>query len=157
MTLTKNDLTKNDRVSWLCSIKFVRLHRFIMNSDQLIQLAQKGFRVTLGATAALLETLQDPQRREEKFSRLKTEFSQLADEWAVKGETTEQEARNFVDELWSQRSSRNPSTPPAASAPPSATPVTGPATPDIQQDLQDLTSQLAAIRAELEKLRGQDP
>lgn len=128
-----------------------------MNSDQLIQLAQKGFRVTLGATAALLETLQDPQRREENLSRFKTEFSQLADEWAVKGETTEREARNFVDELWSQRSGYSNATPPAASAPTSTATATGPATPDIQQDLQDLTSQLAAIRAELEKLRGQDP
>lgn len=125
-----------------------------MNSDQLIQLAQKGFRVTLGATASLLETLQDPQRREENLSRLRTEFSQLADEWAIKGETTEQEARNFVNGLWTQRSSDS-STPPASnvSAP---TTAAGVATPDIQQDLQDLTSQLAEIRAELEKLREQD-
>lgn len=123
-----------------------------MNSDQLMQLAQKSFRVTLGATASLLETLQDPQRREESLFRLRNEVSQLADEWAVKGETTEQEARNFVDELLSRRSTPDTSTQPASSVTPVATTST-PATPDIQQDLQDLTTQLAAIRAELEKLR----
>lgn len=124
-----------------------------MNSEQLIQLAQKGFRVTLGATASLLETLQDPQRREESFVRLRTEFSQLADELAVKGETTEQEARNFVDELLSQRS--QPSNPTQPSTDNIITTTARPAAPDVQQDLQDLTAQLAAIRAELEKLREQ--
>lgn len=140
------------------SQKFVKLHRLVMNSDQLLQLAQKGFRVTLGATASLLETLQDPQRREEKFSRFKNEFSQLTDEWAVKGEVTEREARSFVDELLSQRSGRSGSTPPPSASdipPPSSAPAAT-APPDIQQDLRDLTDQLSAIRSELEKLREQD-
>ncbi|NJO40538.1 MAG: hypothetical protein HC769_04525 [Cyanobacteria bacterium CRU_2_1] len=125
-----------------------------MNPDTVIQLAQKGFRVTLGATASLLETLQDPQRREETLFKLRTEFSQLADEWEVKGETTEQEARNFVDTML-----RQPSNPGSSSSPePSTvtTPVTPGASSDVQQDLQELTAQLAAIRAELEKLREQD-
>lgn len=126
-----------------------------MNSDQLVQLAQKGFRVTLGATASLLETLQDPQRREESLFRLRNEFGQLADEWAVKGETTEREARSFVDELLSRRSTPSSSTPPSSTTTVATTVTTppSPATPDIQQDLQDLTVQLATIRAELEKLR----
>jgi polyhydroxyalkanoate synthesis regulator phasin len=125
-----------------------------MNSDNLIQLAQKSLRVTLGATADLLETLQDSQRREESLFRLKTEFDQLADAWEVKGATTEQEARNFVDGLLNQRAATTNPTPP-----PSATPATpAPATPAsaIQQDLQDLTVQLATIRAELERLREQN-
>lgn len=127
-----------------------------MNPDSFIQLAQKGLRVTLGATSALIETLQDPSRREEKFSRLRTEFSQLTEEWEAKGEVTEREARDFVDNMLSQRFNRPPSTasgtasggstPPAPSAPPA---------PDVQQDLQELTEQLAAIRSELEALRNQ--
>jgi polyhydroxyalkanoate synthesis regulator phasin len=131
-----------------------------MNSDQLLQLAQKGLRVTLGATASLLETLQDAQRREESFSRLKTEVSQLTEEWAVKGETTEREARHFVDQLLNQQSGYRDASPSGSnlSSPITAPPVAPPsaATPELQQDLQDLTAQLAAIRAELEKLREQD-
>jgi len=89
-----------------------------MNSDNLMQLAQKGLRVTLGATASFLETLQDPQRREESFSRFRNEFSQLTEEWEVKGETTEREARHFVDELLSQRGHSYPtsSTPTSTTA-----------------------------------------
>jgi polyhydroxyalkanoate synthesis regulator phasin len=129
-----------------------------MNSDNLIQLAQKSLRVTLGATADLLETLQDSQRREESLFRLKTEFDQLADAWEVKGATTEQEARNFVDGLLNQRANQRAATT-NPTPPPSATPATpAPATPAsaIQQDLQDLTVQLATIRAELERLREQN-
>lgn len=129
-----------------------------MNSDNLMHLAQKGLRVTLGATASLLETLQDPQRREESLSRFRNDFSQLAEEWEVKGETTEREARHFVDDILSQRSGRGYATSPNAT-PTTATTVASvpnPATPDIQQDLQDLTAQLATIRAELEQLREQD-
>ncbi|WP_416674074.1 hypothetical protein [Egbenema bharatensis] len=135
-----------------------------MNPDSLIQIAQKGLRVTLGATSVLIETLQDPLRREETLARLRTEFGQLAEEWEVKGEVTEREARDFVDTVINQRFNRN--TPPASSAgstpgtpPPYSTtsPVSAPnaTTPpvDVQQDLQDLTEQLAAIRSELQKLR----
>lgn len=130
-----------------------------MNSDNLIQLAQKSFRVTLGATADLLETLQDSQRRNASFSRLKDEFNQLAEAWEVKGANTEQEARNFVDGLLNQRTTTNTTTnqsppPPSDFAPPA--PPSSPA-PNIQQDLQDLTAQLATIRAELERLRDQNP
>jgi polyhydroxyalkanoate synthesis regulator phasin len=129
-----------------------------MNPDSLIQIAQKGLRVTLGATSVLIETLQDPMRREEKFSRLRTEFSQLAEEWEVKGEVTEREARDFVDNILNQQFNRNPSpvAPPPASTPATtaATPATA-TSPDVQQDLQELTEQLAAIRAELQKLRDQ--
>lgn len=128
-----------------------------MNSDSLVQLLQKGFRVSLGATAALIEILQDPQRREENLSRLRLELTELAEEWAAKGEMTEQEARNFVDTILKPRSgateteydrsatSENPSSPPASTA-----------APDVQVDLQELTAQIAAIRSELEKLREQD-
>jgi polyhydroxyalkanoate synthesis regulator phasin len=136
-----------------------------MNPDSLIQIAQKGLRVTLGATSTLIETLQDPLRREESLSRLRTEFGQLAEEWEVKGEETEREARDFVDNVLSQRFNRTappsstagstaPGSPPPSS-PPGSAPSTDTTVPpsEVQRDLQDLTEQLAAIRAELQKLR----
>ena len=126
-----------------------------MNPDTLVQLAQKSLRVTLGATATLLETLQDPQQREANLSRLKTDLSQMTDEWEVKGESTEREARSFVDTLLSQASNRvntAVSTEPRTVSTTVSTTV-APIAPDVQQDLQELTQQIAALRAELEKLR----
>jgi polyhydroxyalkanoate synthesis regulator phasin len=125
-----------------------------MNPDTLVQLAQKSLRVTIGATATLLETLQDPQQREANLSRLKTDLSQMTDEWEVKGESTEREARSFVDTLLSQASNRvntAVSTEPRTVSTVSTT--AAPIAPDVQQDLQELTQQIAALRAELEKLR----
>jgi polyhydroxyalkanoate synthesis regulator phasin len=126
-----------------------------MNSDLLIQLLHKGFRVTLGATASLIEILQDPQRRDENLGRLRTDLAELADEWAVKGELTEQEARNFVETILAQQTRTNSSSESGGTTTITTTATTAPpaATPDVQNDLRELTDQIAAIRAELEKLR----
>lgn len=123
-----------------------------MNSETLLQVLQNGFRVTLGATASLVEVLQDPQKREENLAKLKQEWSQLAEEWAAKGEITEQDARNFVNDFFSQRSNPDSSAPPK---PTSSTDMSAPTAPsDVQVELQDLTAKIATIRAELEKLRN---
>lgn len=127
-----------------------------MNSDNLVQSLQNGLRVTLGATASLIEVLQDPQKRNENLTKLSQEWNQLAEEWAEKGKVTEQEARNFVDSMLAQRhhaASTDPTSPATATAPTDTSPT---APPDIQLELQELTAQIAAIRAELEKLRNQD-
>jgi len=127
-----------------------------MNSDQLLQLLQTGFRLSVGATATLIESLQDSQKRAEILSLLmQSEFSQLAEELAKKGEITEQEAREFVDSLWHQRNNQTSSDTPGASG--TTTKHNQAAPPNVQQDLQELTAQIAALRAELEKLRTQDP
>lgn len=124
-----------------------------MNPDDVLQTLQRGFRVTLGATTALVESIQDPQRRDENLAKLRTDPSQLADELAIKGEVTEQEARTFVDNLLAQRSGQ----PDAASGGFTRSAPTGPVvSPDVQADLQDLTTQIAAMRKELERLRQQD-
>lgn len=122
-----------------------------------MELVQKSFRVTVGATASLLETLQDPQKRQEVTSKLQSEWSQLADELAEKGAITEQEARRFVDSfLARQRDSRSSSTAnsqPSEPIPTTAVPVSEPSMSDVQAELQELTAQLAALRAELESLK----
>jgi polyhydroxyalkanoate synthesis regulator phasin len=126
-----------------------------MNSDNLTQLLQQGFRVTLGATASLVEVLQDPQKRTQNLDSIQSDLSQLTQEWAAKGEATEQEARIFVDNLLSRINNQPPS-PPSASAPDTNTTTSAPASPNVQLELQELTAQLSAIRAELEKLRNSD-
>jgi polyhydroxyalkanoate synthesis regulator phasin len=122
-----------------------------MNPDTLIQTVQKTYRVTIGAAATLLDSVQDSQLREENFAKLRSNPNQLIDDLAIKGETTEQEARKFVDGVFSQQSGQSSAAPrPTDSSTPSA------ATSSIQQDLQELTAQMAAIRAELERLRTKD-
>ncbi len=125
-----------------------------MNSDSLVQLLQKGFRVTLGATASLIEVLQDPEKRDENLAKLRLEWSQLAEEWAEKGEITEQEARNFVDNFLSKQNSQSSAGPSGTTG--STTTTTPTAPPNVQTDLEELITQIAAIRAELEKLRNTD-
>lgn len=126
-----------------------------MNPDTLVQLLQKGFRVSLGATASLIEILQDPQRRDENLSKLTQELSELSEEWAMKGEVTEQEARNFVESLMNEAPKSEGST---YTGPTASTPSTGGTIPPVgvQSEIKELTEQLASIRAELEKLREQD-
>ena len=129
-----------------------------MNSDNVIELLQKGFRVSLGATASLIESVQDSQKRDETFSKLmRSEFDSLTEEWAEKGEVTEREARNFVDSLLNQQhQSTSAETPETSTSTVSTTP-TPTAPPEVQLELQELTAQIAAMRAELETLRNQDP
>ena len=121
-----------------------------MNSESLIQLLQKSVRVTLGATTSLIEVLQDPTKRDENLTKLRQEWSKLSEEWEDKGESTEQEARTFVNNFFHQRqaSSGSSSTGTATTTAPPTT------TPDVQVELQELTAQIAAIRAELERMRN---
>ncbi len=125
-----------------------------MNSEDFTQLLQKGVRITLGASASLVENLQNPQKRTQNLSQLRTELDQLATEWAAKGEMTEQEARSFVQQLFNQLGNRQSTSPTADSPNTSVTTSTDDvAPPEVRLEIQELTAQLAAIRAELEKLQ----
>lgn len=126
-----------------------------MNSNNLLDLLQAGFHVSLGATSSLLETLQDPLKREETVAQLRIELSQRVTEWATKGEITEQEARRFIDELLRQRSTPASSTT-TTSSDTVTTPPTTVVSPNVQLEIEELTAQIAAIRTELEKLRNPD-
>lgn len=130
-----------------------------MNSDNLTQLLTKGFRVTLGAASSLVEILQDPHKRDENLSKLSSELNQLADEWAQKGEITEQEARNLVDSLLKQPGKSEGQETNANSETVDIAAISSPAPgtpPKMENDIQDLTAQISALRAELEKLRSED-
>ena len=120
-----------------------------MNPETLPQLAQKCVRVALGATSSLIESLQDSQKRDENFTKLFQNPTEFTEELAVKGELTEQEARNFVDHILAQSGLVQGSQPTTVNA--TATPV---ADTDTQSDLQELTAQLAALRKELEQLQN---
>ena len=122
-----------------------------MNSNNLFQFVQQGFRVTLGATTSLVETLQDTQKRQTTITQLSTQLNQQVQEWAEKGEVTELEARRMMDNLWSQsvnqQSSSNTTT----------VDISNPATTNANSssEIQDLTDQIINLRKELENLRQQ--
>ncbi|MGF1516606.1 MAG: hypothetical protein ACFCVB_02205 [Nodosilinea sp.] len=126
-----------------------------MYPDDLAQTLQKGIRVTLGATASLIEAIQDPENSSQKFSEIGNDVNRLTEELEVKGETTEREARQMVDSLLSQVP--NPFT--SAESETRTTTITTVASPvvnvSVQNDLEALTQELAEIRQEIETLKGQ--
>jgi polyhydroxyalkanoate synthesis regulator phasin len=118
-----------------------------MNPDLLPELAQRGFRFTLGATSAFFESLQDSQKRDENFNKLTTNFDQLAEEWIEKGAATEEEARTFVDTMIFPQGNNGSSYGTTVNT--TAVPV---ASPNVQAEIKDLTAQVIALREELETL-----
>jgi len=123
-----------------------------MNSETLVQLLQQSFHVTLGATASFAEVLQDSQKREESWRKLTQELADLTQEWSEKGKITEEEARNFVDNLMKQKETSSET---AADAESDGEPET-PSASDPQAEIEELTTQIATLRSELEKLRQEE-
>jgi polyhydroxyalkanoate synthesis regulator phasin len=123
-----------------------------MNSNNFLELVQKGFRVTLGATASLVESVQDTQKREQNLELLKSDVNLVVQQLAEKGEITELEARTFLNSLMAQGNDAG-TTQSYGSSTSATTPVTTVAQPDVQLELEELTAQIAAMRTELEKLR----
>lgn len=118
-----------------------------MNNNDPLQLLQKGFHITLGVATSAMESLQDAQKRQETIEQLRLNPNQFSETLAAKGRTAEQEARAFVDQLWSQR-------PAGATSPVSYESANANSTANhFQQELQDLTQQIAEIRSQLEQAR----
>ncbi len=130
-----------------------------MNPDNLPQMLQTGFHLTLGATSFLIETLQDPLKREENLDKLKSDLGQLASELLEKGEMTDREARNFVDTIFSQPGNRenadSESVSPKQSDAATDDRPDSVVQPDVKLEIQELTAHMAALRVELEKLRAE--
>ncbi|MEB3290595.1 MAG: hypothetical protein VKI82_11820 [Leptolyngbya sp.] len=125
-----------------------------MTPDTVTTTLQKGLRVTLGATATLIEAIQEPQTSGERFSALGSDVNHIAETLETKGEVAEREARQFVDGLLSQLPS--PFTNGASPSPTVDTVATPVATPSVQSDLAALTQELAEIRQAIEALKTEN-
>lgn len=137
------------RPSRLWHIIGVELREALMNTIDLGRLLQRGYYVTLGLTSILLEITQDATKREERIKDL----DRFLDELVAKGVSTEAEARSYVDQMMA-RSTQAPDTKSDAAG----TTVTAVATPvpdNTEQELRELTEQIAKLRQELEQLRAQ--
>lgn len=127
-----------------------------MNPETLTEAIQKGFRVTLGATASLVEAIQDPQKSQEKFSAVGDDFDLLTQELEAMGADTEREARAVVDSLMSQMGQLpNPFSPTPASEATVDTYASPVADVSLQADLDSLTQELLTLREEIETLKSQ--
>jgi|GEM_PF-6544729 polyhydroxyalkanoate synthesis regulator phasin len=115
-----------------------------MENFDLGKFLQRGYYLTLGLTSTLLEMAQDPTKREERLR----ELDRLADELVAKGVSTEAEARSYVDQVVAGGVNKNASEATVATV---ATPVRE---DNSEQELQELTNQIAKLRAELEQLRN---
>ena len=117
----------------------------IMENNNLLQIAQQGFRLTVGAATSLVETVQNPQKRAEILSQMQADLSQKTQEWSEKGEITEQEARKFLDSLLNRQdfdfSNQETGNSPTASG------------TNTTSNLKQLTDDIIALRKELEQMR----
>lgn len=122
------------------------------NNDDLVNILHKGFRVTLGATASVLESIQDPVKRQENLQKLSSDPQQLtvlADELAEKGKVTEKEARNLVDAILAQKRGNNTGDTSYNYANTSRVVIDS----DLQREIEELTSQVIALKDDLQKLQ----
>jgi polyhydroxyalkanoate synthesis regulator phasin len=121
--------------------------------EAIFQLAQKGFRLGLGATSTAIEGLQNPQRYQQTIAQLSNQLranpNQLLEDLTAKGEVTEREARKLVDQMIGDRLGTRP----ASEMTVTTTAVT--IGPDVEAELQNLTQQLVALRQELQQLKTQ--
>ena len=116
-----------------------------MENNNLLQIAQQGFRLTVGAATSLVETVQNPQKRAEILSQMQADLSQKTQEWSEKGEITEQEARKFLDSLLNRQDFDFSNQETGNSSTASGTNTTS--------DLKQLTDDIIALRKELEQMR----
>lgn len=123
-----------------------------MNANNFSQFVQQSYRVAVGAAATLLETLQDSQKRESAISELQSEWNQRLEEWAEKGEVTEQEARRTV-ETWLHKQQRGQQATETDSSQRAETTSPPPADTAAQAELKALTQEIVALRTELEESR----
>jgi hypothetical protein len=108
---------------------------------------QKGVRVTLGATSALVESIQDPLKREENLAQLRLNPDEFISVLAGKGTDAEIEARRFVTGVVGQYASGGPSTGRRPTSPSVDT--------ALQLELRALTVQLAELRSQLTQPRSE--
>jgi polyhydroxyalkanoate synthesis regulator phasin len=123
-----------------------------MNNNNLTQTLQQGFHIAVGAVTSLVETVQDPEKRTEALSEWQMELNQKTREWAIKGETTEQEARKVLDNFlrprnWQEDSVRSDRANNSNESSNFAEEN------ELNSGLQQLQAEIVALRIELAKMR----
>lgn len=125
----------------------------------MIETLKKGVRVSLGATTAVVESLQDTQKREENLASLRLGPAELTELWAQKGEKTEEEARKVMDDFLTQNGLKMDGTGSTAyqgnASGASASSDRPFVEESLQEGLRNLTTELEAIRQALTQPPGE--
>ncbi len=121
-----------------------------MTENNVLSFLQQSLRTVVGATADAVETLQDTQKRNEAIAKVNAEWQKKSEEWVVKGTLTEAEARQIIEDFWQNRQT---ATTTMTTTSPQEIQIDAPVN-DPYTDIQDLTTEIIALRAELEKLNS---
>lgn len=126
-----------------------------MESNSFLSFVQQGFRTAIGATTSAIETLQDPIKREQTLSELNEEWKKKSQEWQLKGEITEQEARRMIEAFFAKQSS-NSQTSSNYSEPVNSTNDSQSYSPrsTIETQIQELNEAVISLRVELQKMNA---
>ncbi len=108
-----------------------------------------------GTATALVEILQDPEKRTENLNRLSMDLGQLAAELEQKGELIEQEAVRYVESL-RDAAANAPTTVPDSERPASPS-APAPISKEEMAELMELIHQIESLRLDLERLRTEPP
>lgn len=115
-----------------------------MESNIFVDTIKQSFRTAVGATAYLVETLQDDQKRNELLSELNTKWAEKSQEWQEKGALTEQEARRIIENFFQQQANQGQTQQ-------SYSYTRSNNDDSYSQDIRDLTQEIISLRNELKK------
>lgn len=117
-----------------------------MDSNNLINFVQQGFRTVIGATVEAIETIQNTEKRNQALSELTTELQKKSQEWQQKGILTEEEAKKIIEQIF-QRQRNN-----TESHDNFTQEVEVKTVDNTYENIQQLTQEIISLREELEKI-----
>jgi polyhydroxyalkanoate synthesis regulator phasin len=123
----------------------------MMQSNNFTDLIKQGFRTAVGATASVIETLQDEQKRNQFLTEINTQWTEKSQEWAEKGEKTEQEARRVMEQVLQQKA------PPGQSQSirnNGVTNQTNQPSSSYSEDIRGLTQEIISLREDLKNINS---
>ena len=117
------------------------------NGNNFFGILQTGLRTVVGATTDAIETLQDTQKRNQAFTEFNEQWQKKSQEWVEKGEITESQARQVIEQLIQNKGVGNSSTPQEIT-------IESDDVSDPYEGIKELTEEIIALRAEIEKLNS---
>ena len=117
------------------------------NGNNFFGILQTGLRTVVGATTDAIETLQDTQKRNQAFTEFNEQWQKKSQEWVEKGEVTESQARQIIEQLIQNKGVGNSSTPQEIT-------IESDEVSDPYEGIKELTEEIIALRAEIEKLNS---
>lgn len=126
-------------------------------TEDLGAMFDRARRIAVGAATSVVESIQDEQKRNENAGLLSMDFNDLAERLAAKGETTEVEARKYVNGMMNQSpaSESTVDVPARDESGFTASPMTSVDVTDSAAEIQELTRIVQDLRRDLEQMRSE--